>query len=409
MGSIEGGEFVHIMGEKFTNHTDPAYYKCRFTPTTLQLPAKETFVEFLNTTTIRCPAPGGWPEGDEMMVQLTQNGVDYDQKHMSYTYYSVHLAIPRSGPSDGQSGAITVTGQGFRPNAGPLCRLNKTESKPLSVTHDTIRCAVPAAESGPDYFGNVDFAISPNGLSWYPFEGGFQYYEQPIVDDIDPKMGPSEGKGIINFYGDNFRADYPLAELGCKIGSAKGRAEFVNERQVKCIVEDMPLPAEDQDGLPASVSLNSYSYTVPTEKTVFRPYGLRQLSPNSGPLGLGTTVIATGQGFNDEPGTTPRCRFGTPANYVIVEAEVLSYTRIACEAPDMLPMTPSSDLPRDVPFSIALSNDDFEPWTKTSHVFRFYEQPILERAYPNELMVGRIGEVYLKIADGSEFSEPLSL
>lgn len=72
-------------------------------------------------------------------------------------------------------------------------------------------------------------------------------------------------------------------------------------------------------------------------------------------------------------------------------------------------MTPSSDLPRDVPFSIALSNDDFEPWTKTSHVFRFYEQPILERAYPNELMVGRIGEVYLKIADGSEFSEPLSL
>jgi hypothetical protein len=56
------------MGEKFTNHTDPEYFKCRFTPTTLNLPPKEEPVEFLNTTTIRCPAPGGWPEGDVMLV-----------------------------------------------------------------------------------------------------------------------------------------------------------------------------------------------------------------------------------------------------------------------------------------------------------------------------------------------------
>lgn len=88
-------------------------------------------------------------------------------------------------------------------------------------------------------------------------------------------MGPSEGRGVVNFYGDNFRADYPLAELGCKIGTARGRAEYVSERQVKCIVENMPLPAEDQDSLPATVSLNSYSYTTPTEKTMFRPYGIR--------------------------------------------------------------------------------------------------------------------------------------
>jgi len=142
---------------------------------------------------------------------------------------------------------------------------------------------------------------------------------------------------------------------------------------------------------------------------MFRPYGIRQLSPNSGPLGVGTTVIATGQGFSDEPGITPRCRFGTPANYAIVEAEVLSYTRLACRTPDILPLTPTSALPRDVPFSIALSSDEFDPWTKTSHVFRFYDQPILERAYPDEMAVGRIGEVYIKAAEGSEFFEPMAI
>lgn len=409
MGSIEGGEYVYFMGDKFTNHTDPEYFKCRFTPQTLQLPPKETLVEFLNTTTIRCPAPGGWPEGDEMIVQVTQNGIDYDDHHFAYSYYSVHRAFPRSGPSDGKAGAVIVSGQGFRPNAGPKCRLNGTEYTPLSVSRQEIRCPIPPAEGGKDFYGNVDFAITPNGMSWYPFDGGFQYYEQPTVEDIDPKLGPSQGIGVINFYGDNFRADYPLAELGCKIGTAKGRAFYVSERQVKCIVDDMPLPAEDQDALAAQVSLNSYSYTTATEKTMFRPYGVRQLSPNSGPVGGITTVIVTGQGYSEEPGVMARCRFGTPANYAIVEAEVLSYSRLACRTPDFLPLTPSAALPRDVPFSIALTQDEFDPWTKTSHVFRFYDQPILASAHPEEMEIGRIGEVYIKAAEGSEFFEPMAI
>jgi len=50
----------------------------------------------------------------------------------------------------------------------------------------------------------------------------------------------------------------------------------------------------------------------------------------------------------------------------------LSYTRIACRTPEALALTPTSALPRDVPFSIALSSDEFNPWTKTSHKFRFY-------------------------------------
>jgi hypothetical protein len=33
MGSIDGGDIVYITGDKFTNHTDPEYYRCRYTPT----------------------------------------------------------------------------------------------------------------------------------------------------------------------------------------------------------------------------------------------------------------------------------------------------------------------------------------------------------------------------------------
>mmetsp|Transcript_30094 Transcript_30094/g.45979 ORF Transcript_30094/g.45979 Transcript_30094/m.45979 type:complete len:139 (-) Transcript_30094:405-821(-) len=110
-----------------------------------------------------------------------------------------------------------------------------------------------------------------------------------------------------------------------------------------------------------------------------------------------------------EESITPRCRFGTPANYAIVEAEVLSYSRLACRYPENLPQTPTSALPRDIPFSVALSGDEFNPWTSTSHKVRFYEQPVLEKAEPIEIEVGRIVEVFITATEESEFFEPMPL
>lgn len=268
---------------------------------------------------------------------------------------------------------------------------------------------MPAADAGDGYFGNVDFAVTANGITWNNFEGGFQYYQQPVVEDIDPKNGPSSGVGIINFYGQNFRADYPLAELGCKVGESTGRAYYVSPRQVKCVVEDLPLLGEDEDPLPAQVSLNSYSYTELTSGTYFRPYGVLRLLPSSGPVGGVTTVLVEGRGFVGEDGVTPRCRFGTPANFAIVEAEILSYTRLACRTPEALPLTPTAALPRDVPFSVALSGDEFNPWTSTTHRFRFYQQPVIGSVVPTEVEVGRIAEVFVYAARDSEFPEPMPL
>lgn len=108
-----------------------------------------------------------------------------------------------------------------------------------------------------------------------------------------------------------------------------------------------------------------------------------------------------------EEGVTPRCRFGTPANYAIVEAEILSYSRLACRTPESLPLTPTAALPRDVPLSVAISGDEFNPWTSTFHKFRFYEQPVVEKVEPDEVEVGRIVEVYVTAAEDSEFFDPL--
>jgi hypothetical protein len=53
-----------------------------------------------------------------------------------------------------------------------------------------------AAKQGADYFAAVDFAIIIDG-NWHKFNGGFQYYEQIVLDEMSPHVGPSEGRGII--------------------------------------------------------------------------------------------------------------------------------------------------------------------------------------------------------------------
>jgi len=120
-------------------------------------------------------------------------------------------------------------------------------------------------------------------------------------------------------------------------------------------------------------------------------------------------VIVQGQGFVEEEGVTPRCRFGSAANFAIVEAEILSYTRLACRTPETLPLTPTAALPIDVPFAVAISGDEFSPWTKTSQKFRFYTQPAYDVVTPIEVDVGRVSEVYVSAADDSEFFEPMPL
>jgi hypothetical protein len=60
-----------------------------------------------------------------------------------------------------------------------------------------------------------------------------------------------------------------------------------------------------------------------------------------------------------------------------------------------------------VPFSIALSSDEFDPWTETSHKFRFYEQPVIVKCEPCEVDVGTISEVLVWADDSYSFFEPL--
>lgn len=120
-----------------------------------------------------CASPGGWGQGVAVKLQVTFNGIDYDNSGFTFTFFSISRAFPRSGPSDGTGGDIIIEGNGFRNDSGALCKLNNTVYEPTSVSWRQIRCPMPKASSGEQYFGNVDLSVSPNGNDWHNFLGGF--------------------------------------------------------------------------------------------------------------------------------------------------------------------------------------------------------------------------------------------
>ena len=85
-------------------------------------------------------------------------------------------------------------------------------------------------------------------------------------------------------------------------------------------------------------------------------------------------------------------------NYEIII--FLAYERLTCKAPaDFKPTF--GTYPIDVPLAIALTTDENDPWTETSHKFRFYEQPPIDKCDPCEVDVGSIREVYVWADEGA--------
>jgi hypothetical protein len=113
-----------------------------------------------------------------------------------------------------------------------MCRLDNVTSQPTYVSWRQIRCQMTRAREGPDYFGTVDFAVTPNGNDWHPFSAGFHYYPQPQIFGITPKQGPSVGEGIIHFFGKGFRNDFNLKNLTCHVGEEIGDVEYISDSEV---------------------------------------------------------------------------------------------------------------------------------------------------------------------------------
>ena len=217
-------------------------------------------------TSITCASPGGWGSGNAVTVEVTFNGEDYTKANNTFYFYNIFDAFPRSGPSDGSAGSLAFLGSGFRNSSDIKCMIDKIAYKPFEVKWDRIMCRIPKSTYGDDFFGNVPLEVTVNGLDYHKMEGGFQYYPQVIVHDIFPKTGPAKGNGIINFYGEKFRDDFPLARPSCRFGEYYGVGQVINENEMKCHIPNIQVM--NQTYLPYA-ALNNHSFVPGKHLFVF--------------------------------------------------------------------------------------------------------------------------------------------
>ena len=391
-GPSSGGTTIKITGDQFSDLSYEDEFLCRFQPLNKDIPPKFSNANYINENTIMCTTPGGFGNVDAVNVDISQNGVDFYSTKQVFRYYTIVTHSPKSGPTDGSGRFIKVYGQGFK-DENIKWRLDNTEYKPSEVKWTEIICPVVPAKQGLNYFGGVKFDISINGEEWHSLDDGYFYYEQPTISDIYPKSGPTIGHAKVRFTGDKFRSDFFSSEVSCKVGGYYGKAKVINSNTLECELPYVPL-SNSETGYLGQVSLNNHTWTETNNNIYYVPYGITHLLPNSGPSIGGTDITVVGSGFSETGGV--KCRFGVAGDYSIVPAKVLSADKLTWKSPIEYRLPKQSSFPFSVPFSIGVNSDEYNPWTESSHRFRFYEQPIVTKCTPRKTELGSEKDIYRK-------------
>ena len=187
---------------------------------------------------------------------------------------------------------------------------------------------------------------------------------------------------------------------------------------MQCFFDNLPVEriefTEKEDGTkvksgnPIQIALNGVSFTKKNSSLAINTYSVEEISPVSGPIETGTIIVVKGSGFSKSDNI--RCRFGVPGYFAYTEGTFISYNKITCPSPKDFALPEGGALPFSVPFSIAFNDDEFNPWTSTSHMFTFYTTPDVSLIEPKEINTTSITPVHLKadIIEKQFFSMPLA-
>jgi hypothetical protein len=115
-GSIEGGTELWLRGSKFSNITHGMKtVRCRFRQIVPKnssndadfdednVPTKFIPAYYIDKETMKCASPSGWHGGDQVLVDLTFNGVDYTENNFVFSFYNIFGSFPKSGPATSTS------------------------------------------------------------------------------------------------------------------------------------------------------------------------------------------------------------------------------------------------------------------------------------------------------------------
>jgi len=213
---------------------------------------------------------------------------------------------------------VIITGSGFTGATG--VSFGSTAATKVSVDSDSQITAVSPA-AGISYCGAKCSTVhvrvmTPGGISATSAADLFTYLPPPIVKAIRPRCGPANGGTTVTIFGYGF-----TGATGISFGSTAGTIVSVDsDGQITAISPTgsgtVDVTVTTSGGTSATSTADQFTYPPPTVTSV---------SPTSGPMGGGSSVIIIGSGFTCATGVS----FGSTAGTIVS----ISNTQITAISP----------------------------------------------------------------------------
>lgn len=317
-------------------------------------------------TRITCKAPRQETDDEDVAVEVSNNLVDWTSSGVTFRYRPrtiVNSITPKIGPVSGNT-IVRVVVAGLPAVHTPAgddeddsmlsCRFGSTLVKAARASDDEILCASPAATEP----GAVAFEIFESGIDLSDSGWRFDYVPDVQVSGIDPSAGPETGGTNVIITGDVFLGIEPVV---CEFGAPAFRVAGRWQSRTAFACE---APPQQPGVVPLSVSTNGQQYVDTGLLYTYQPQAtVTAISPKSGSVHGGTSVVVSGTGFL----TTEKvaCLLGEQLG----EAAYVDSTHILCRVPRAV----IQDRASSVAMRVANNGVDF---TETSDVAFEYVLPI---------------------------------
>jgi hypothetical protein len=224
--------------------------------------------------------------------------------------------------------------------------------------------------------GTYRASFSIDGENFAQSSSGISVVKRPMILEIKPRFGVTNGGTKVSIYGTSFRS---LSKFICKFGNKYVHGIFLSDEEIHCIQPILNIGFHT-----IQIGINDHDFVVsPASYLSFLPLRLLSFEPNFGPPTGGTNVVMRFASVVSFMNETLECIFGT----FKVIGEIIDSYSVSCPSPNVL-IEQSVDI-------FLTSNGIPVIENRTEAVFHFVKQPYIVNITPN---IGRIsGGTVIKV------------
>ncbi|KAH9164316.1 hypothetical protein LEN26_000103 [Aphanomyces euteiches] len=278
-----------------------------------------------NATVVLTPVVKAY--GLDVPLFVTQNGQDYVDTNLNFTYHEVIVVDsvdPTNGPIEGGTAVLvnlSSQSMNFSLLSSSFCRFGSIIVTGTVINPKQVRCLSPARG-----YGNVSVEISANGMDFSTSKIAFEYRLPLQLQSISPLHGPIGGGTLVTIA---VTAINLLDVYTCNVDGQVAFAEKVNATHVFCRTPPVASPRK----VPIEVTCNNQNFTASGLHFEYKqPLYLTSITPAWGAATGGNTVKIRGGVFDRTLPT--QCRFGEK----VVDALVISEEYVSCKPPQFDPI-----------------------------------------------------------------------